>query len=418
MLTAKHASCPTHMLTIARVALVRLLDRARCIVQTRTVKPIYAAVRLEAANGILRLRATDGELSPVTHMPVEGDLPPCVVPLAELLRRVKAAQHRLCSLTLSADGQQLVLNGGSMGHTLQTLPVDEFPPVSDNPAGRSVTVDAAELVSGLRIAVRAVAREPSRYSLDGILLESDAAGTRLVATDGRRLVVVELPVVARTITGQVILPGRLVRVIEKLTTRQAGSIVLAVARPTSEPGEGLPGRVFTAGPAWVLSTDEPEGRFPRYADVMPRSHSRFAITRSALAESLAEVALAVNDEARIVRVDLSPTQLRLSASTTGVSAASATLPARFLGGGDAVIHTAFNPAYLLDAVRSLTGDTVVIDVEQNGCGYDHKVFGKPAMLHAEHDPATRWVIMPVSADLPPTRENLGSNFKPEYADAS
>jgi hypothetical protein len=34
-----------------------------------------------------------------------------------------------------------------------------------------------------------------------------------------------------------------------------------------------------------------------------------------------------------------------------------------------VIRTAFNPAYLLDALKSLTGDAVVIDIDQNGYPY-------------------------------------------------
>jgi len=34
-------------------------------------------------------------------------------------------------------------------------------------------------------------------------------------------------------------------------------------------------------------------------------------------------------------------------------------------------------------------------------------------LYAEHDPATRWVVMPVHAGFEPTRANLGSNF-PAY----
>jgi len=140
------------------------------------------------------------------------------------------------------------------------------------------------------------------------------------------------------------------------------------------------------------------------------SNSRFAIEREGLVELLSEVALATSDDSKMVRLDLSPQQARLSAASAGVGESAAVLPVKFLGGGDAVIRTAFNPAYLLDALKSLAGDTVVIDIDQNGYGCDRKVFGKPAILYVEHDPATRWVVMPVNAGLPATRENLGSNF--------
>ena len=410
MLTVVHPSTQTSALEVSRATLVETLDRARHVVPARFPKPILTCVHLEASGNWLRLRATDGDLALFTQMPVEGELPACVVPFAELTRRLKASKHPTCALSLSASGEQLLLNGGRVGHTLHTLPPDEFPPVNDAYVGQTVTIDAAELVTALRIVEPAVARESSRYAIDGVLLESDDKGTRLVATDGRRLVVVGLHAVESEFTGRVILPGRLVRLVEKLTEKHTDYLVLSVARQKAKNGEEIPGQLFAAGPDWLLSTYEPEGRFPLYQDVTPQSHSKFAIDRGALVELLAEVALATSDDSKMVRLDLSPQQVRLSAASAGVGESSAVLPARFLGGGDAVIRTAFNPAYLLDALKSLSGDTLIIDVDQNEFGCDHKVFGKPAILYAEHDPVTRWVVMPVNAGLAATRANLGSNF--------
>jgi len=410
MLTVVQASTQASALEVSRVALVDTLDRARHVVPTRFPKPILTCVRLEAVDNWLRISATDGELALFTQMPVEGELPACVVPFAELSRRLKASKQATCALSLSANGEQFLINGGRVAHTLHTLPVDDFPPVNDAYVGETVSIDAAELVGALRIANLAVAKETSRYAIDGVLLESDQKGTRLVATDGRRLVVVGLHVAECEFTGRVILPGRFVRLIEKLTEKHTDYLVLSIARQKTEKGEEVPGHLFAAGPDWLLSTYEPEGRFPLYEDVMPRSHSRFAVQRDTLMESLSEVALATSDDSRMVRIDLSPKQVRLSAESAGIGESSATLAGKFLGGGDAVIHTAFNPAYLLDALKSLSGDTLIIDVDQNGFGCDRKVFGKPAIIYAEHDPVTRWVVMPVNAGLPATRENLGSNF--------
>ena len=417
MLSVVQASTRASALEVSRATLVDTLDRARHVVPTRFPKPILMCVRLEAADNWLRISANDGDMALFTQMPVDGELPSCVVPFAELTRRLRASKHATCALSLSAGGEQLLINGGRVEHALHTLPVDDFPPVNDAYVGQTVSIDAAELVAALRIANLAVAKETSRYAIDGVLLESDKKGTRLVATDGRRLVVVGLHVAESEFTGRAILPGRFVRLIEKLTEKHTDYLVLSIARQKTEKGEEVPGHLFAAGPDWLLSTYEPEGRFPLYEDVMPRSHSRFAVPREALIESLSEVALATSDDSKMVRIDLSPQQVRLSAESAGIGESSAMLGAKFLGGGDAVIHTAFNPAYLLDALKSLTGDTLIIDVDQNGFGCDRKVFGKPAIIYAEHDPVTRWVVMPVNAGLPATRENLGSNFKEEMADA-
>jgi len=117
----------------------------------------------------------------------------------------------------------------------------------------------------------------------------------------------------------------------------------------------------------------------------------------------------------MVRLDLRPQELLLQAEAPGVGSSEAKLPSEFLSGGDAMIRTAFNPAYLLDALKTLDSDAVVIDVGQNGYGSDHKVFSKPALIYDRYNAVVRWVLMPVNAGLEATRENLGSNY-PEHLD--
>jgi DNA polymerase-3 subunit beta len=414
MLAAEQTTTTTTAIESSRAALVALLDRAKHVVPARLPKPILTCVRLEASDGLLRLQATDGELSLYAHRQVDGELPACVVPLAELIRRLKASKHRTCSLSLSNGGQRLLVNGGRVEHALQTFDPADFPVVPSQLNGDSIEVDAAELVHAVKVASHAVAKEPSRYAIDGILFESNDKGSRLVATDGRRLVMVELRNCGE-LDDQVLLPYRFCRLIDKLTARDTDFLALAVHRETNEKGESLAGRIFAAGPDWVLSTYECDGRFPIYRDVMPRTQSKFAIPRGALVQTLAEVALTTNEESRMVRLDLGPQELLLRAEAPGVGSSEARLPSEFLGGGDAVIRTAFNPAYLLDALKTVDSDAVIVDVGQNGYGSDRTVFSKPALIYDRYNAVVRWVLMPVNAGLEATRENLGSNY-PEHLD--
>ena len=412
MLIAEQTLTQTCAVELSRAALVALLERAKRVVPARFPKPILMCVHLEVTEGLLRLQATDGELSLYAHLPVDGELPVCVVPLAELIRRLKASKHPTCSLSLSDDGEQLLVNGGRVEHALRTFDPTEYPVVPSELSGDSIEVDAAELVHAVRVTSPAVAKEPSRYAIDGILLESNEEGSRLVATDGRRLVMAELRN-AGELDDQALMPHRFCRLIDKLTARDTDFLAIAVHREKTEKGDTLPGRIFAAGPDWVLSTYECDGRFPMYRDIVPRSHSRFALERSQLVETLTEVSIATNEESRMVRLDLGPQELVLSAEAPGIGSSEAKLPTEFLGGGDAIIRTAFNPAYLLDALKTLCSESVVIDIDQNGCGADGTVFGKPALIYDRYDAVVRWVLMPVNAGLEATRENLGSNY-PEH----
>ena len=415
MLTLVKPETDTQSISLARANLICLLDRARQVVPTRYPKPILTCVNLKAADGWLYVKATDGDLALFTQTPVEGELPECVVPCGELIKRAKASKTPTCTLRLSDDGSQLIINGGRVEHSLQTLDAEEFPVVASGYLGDSVSVDAAELCGGLHVAACAVANDPSRYALDGILLESDDQGTRLVSTDGRRLVMVELQTVESEIFGQAILPSRMARLIEKFTDKQTDYLVLTVQRRTNEKKAPLPTRLFAAGPDWLLSTYEPDGRFPLFRDVVPHSHSKFAIDRKQLRETLTEVSLATNLESRMVQLDLGPQELLLSATAPGVGNSEAALPVEFLSGGDNQIRTAFNPAFLLDALKTLDSSTIILDIDQNSYSRDGSVFSKPALIYDRYNPVARWVLMPVNAGLEATRENLGSNY-PEHMD--
>ena len=196
--------------------------------------------------------------------------------------------------------------------------------------GDSIEVDAAELVHAMKVASHAVAKEPSRYAIDGILLESNEKGSRLVATDGRRLVTVELRNCG-DLGDQALLPHRFCRLIDKLTDRNTDFLAIAVHRETNDKGRSLPGRIFAAGPDWVLSTYECDGRFPIYRDVVPRSHSKFALDRADLVAALTEVAITTTLDSNVVCLDLGPDELILACEAPGVGSSAARLPVEFPG---------------------------------------------------------------------------------------
>jgi DNA polymerase-3 subunit beta len=400
---------------VDRKRFLAVLDRVRAVVPTRFTKPILTGVRLESADGALQLSATDGEIKLLTQVETEGHLPLCVVSCAELARRLKVSKGDTCTLSVRTRPPRLVVNGGCVEHTLPGMLEEDFPPIPDRHEGDAVALDAEEFRTRLAAVGHAMAREPSRYAINGLLLESDKHGVRLVATDGRRLAVAELDRYDTTFQGQIIIPARVVKLIEKFAARETVPLVVAAKPNTNDKGEKLPVDLYVAGPDWLLFTPEAEGRFPLYRDVIPTSQSKFVVDRRPLIETLQEVALASSHDSNMVRVDLTPRRIQLSAKSPEVGESVAKLPARFIGEGDGTIHAAFNPAYLLDALKSLDGEQVVIDIGQNGCGCDGKVFGKPAVLYPYGNEATRCVVMPVNAGLPATRENLGSNYREDAA---
>lgn len=399
-------------ITVDRRQLLTGLTRVGWVVPRTTPKPVLQGVRLEAAEGNLRLYGTDLDIALVTSTDAEGDLPPCLVPCAELIQRVKSSKDMICTLALQDDGQRLQINNGRVTHVLNTLDLDEYPPLPAQSDGQALTLDAAELRGGLQVALRAVSTEPSRYAINGVLLESDRKGKRLVATDGRRLVVVELQRARGQFRGQVILPARLGMLVGKLIGRRPeGPVRLSVKPNTNGDGERELADLWLAGSDWMAHSREVEGHFPHYRDLVPKSHSKFVVDRHEFIETLAEVAPSRNGWNPAVRVDFGERAIRLSVDDPEVGTSSGEVSARFGGGGDAVIHTAFNHVLLMDALKALDGDRVVVDVEQNAPGPDGRVAGRPALIYGASDARIRWVVMPVGTGLPQSKETLGSNYQ-------
>ncbi len=102
--------------------------------------------------------------------------------------------------------------------------------------------------------------------------------------------------------------------------------------------------------------------------------------------------LATGDCTRGVAVSLRPRSLELSASSPEVGSASAKLPAKFLGGGDSVIHTGFDPEFLPEALCTLPDKRVIVDLAQNGYAkVDGSVVGQPALFYeAPNQLGTGW----------------------------
>ncbi len=406
-----------------RKQLLAALTRLSKVIVSRQPKPILTGVRLRAGHGQLQLAGTDLETSLVTTVNCEGALRTCVVACDELARRLKAAKSPECTLRLDGvgGGLHLMVNGGAVEHALPTFDPKEYPLVREIPDGGHFLCAPAEFKAGLGTALLATAHEPSRYAIEGLLLESDKAGTRLVATDGRRMVVCELPEVEGPFRGTAILPRQLATVAQKLIEPKvdANVVIRIKPNPPTKDAKGQeqpePADVYIGGPRWLLWSREPEGTFPRYRDVIPASQSRFAIDRRRFIELIQEVSLATDLCNRGITIDLSADRVTVSAGSGEIGTASGSVPAEFIGGGgDNHIVTGFNPSFLLDALRSIPDDRVIIDVGQNKCspGSD-TVSGCPALVYGEGSQATRWVLMPINAGLPPSKETLGSDYVPD-----
>jgi DNA polymerase III subunit beta len=301
----------TYTLSVDRKPLLAALGRIQPVIPRHCIKPLLLGVRLEAADGKLKLSANDLSMHIQTSVHADGALPACLVPFEELAGRIKIMREDRCQLQYDPGKKRITLNGGACAHSINTWELADYPPLPSEPKGETLTLAGADLGQKLAIVLKAAATSPGRYSNDGVLLESDEGGARLAATDGRRLVVAELSKRSGGFRGQALLLSGLVKLLIKLLAKAPADteICLLVDGRDDQKGEELPARLHISGGDWSLWCDEREGSFPEYRKVMPQSHSRFVVERAALVEAIRQVALASKADQRVLRLELSPRRI-------------------------------------------------------------------------------------------------------------
>ncbi|MFH1186273.1 MAG: DNA polymerase III subunit beta [Chloroflexota bacterium] len=156
------------------------------VIPKRGYVQILANVRMSRANGIITLDAQNGETGIRCECtPYLGEDFVTLVPFTDLK---PVAKMKAPVFTFDAERKFLIVDGGDEGKTeipcLDPLDYPDFPKPLE---GESLSFLAGQIPAAFTQVKHAVAKCVTRYALIGVLLESNAKGIRLVATDGHRL---------------------------------------------------------------------------------------------------------------------------------------------------------------------------------------------------------------------------------------
>jgi len=173
-------------LTAPREDFLSPLQSVIGVVERRQTMPVLANVLLSARENRLSITGTDLEVELVATSMVNvaqgGDI---TVPGRKLLDIFKALPEQ-ASVTLSTEGERIVVKAGRSRFTLSTLPAAEFPLVEEINAQQTLTVGQGEFRRLIEKTHFSMAQQDVRYYLNGLLLETEGTSLRAVATDRDR----------------------------------------------------------------------------------------------------------------------------------------------------------------------------------------------------------------------------------------
>jgi DNA polymerase III subunit beta len=345
-------------------ASLQLVSRA---VASRPTHPVLANVLLtaDAATGRLSLTGFDLNLGIQTSLAAAVEGSGAITLPSRLFGEIISRLSSDSPITLSCgDAEELVeLTSLSGSYQMRGMPADDFPDLPLVQSGTPIRIDAEALVKGLRATLFASSSDEAKQLLTGVHLRLDDDGLECAATDGHRLAVLRLANITESpaatavepVEGEpfaVTVPARSLRELERLLT----------GRPSSEPLSLFcdRGQVVVLWADQVLTSRTLDGTYPNYRQLIPESFNRrIVLDRRGFVSALERVAVLADQHNNVIKISSDPAagKVMIRADAQDVGSGSESLAAEISG---EEIEIAFNVRYLLDGVKAMNADQVVL----------------------------------------------------------
>ncbi len=335
---------------VSRESLLKGIQTTYPVVPNRSTLPILSHLLLETHKDALHLIGTDLELGISSTIPAEVQEEGAVaVPAKRLHDLIKELPNIDLSLTAKKN-HQMTLECDRALFKIMGLPKEEFPRLPRLENQDSLIIDQGVLQTMLSLTAFAVSHDESRYVLTGILLISKGNWLRLVATDGRRLALIQREALTPSKNDhQAVVPFKAINELHRLLgDGQTVKISLKENQIS-----------FDLGNTQIISRLI-EGKFPNYEQVIPQeSPQKLSISRESLLLAARRISLWTTQDSPSIRFDLKPNQLIVSKQTPEVGEAHEELQADYKGSEFSI---GFNPTYLVDVLKTLPDGEVEMEL--------------------------------------------------------
>ena len=326
--------------------LLRPLQIVSGIVERRHTLPILANILIRKEGEAVSFLSTDTEIQIVTHAEIgTNEENTTTTVAARKLLDILRALPDTSDIAISQNDKRLVVQAGKSRFSLQTLPADDFPIVSQ-PAEyeTSVTVSQKALKNLLGMVYFSMAQQDIRYYLNGLLLQVDGNKMTAVATDGHRLAFCQMETDQEFSKNDVIIPRKTILELQRLLEDSDEPVRIDFSG----------GQVrFVFGDVELISKLV-EGKFPDYTRVIPKGYkNKFTLSREQLQRALQRAAIMTSDKFKGIRCILAPGSLKISSTNADQEEAIEEIELDY--GGDS-IDIGFNVTYLLDVLGNLKNE--------------------------------------------------------------
>ncbi len=335
---------------VGKSALMEGLQKVLNVVSLRTTLPILSNVLIEADKSSLTLTTTDLEVGVRCKVDAKvAKTGSSTLPARRLSSIVRELPDGAIQVEID-DKDNASVKSGSSFFKIVGLSKDEFPPMPKAEGKHSYKMEQVAFREMLRKTSYAASTDETRYVLNGVLLSFKGGKLTMVATDGRRLALVEQEIdFPDDAQGDMILPTKAVAELTQVLGDE-GELTLGATDNQI---------MFQFDDVLVVSKLI-DGTFPNYKQVIPaQCEERVTVERESLFTALRRVSLVTTDKSNAAKLTFGKNKVVISMSTPDVGEAEESLPVKYDGKEFSV---AFNPEYMMDPLKTLTSDEIFLEL--------------------------------------------------------
>lgn len=350
-------------LTIPKADLTRVLTTVGRVVEARNIIPILSNVLLTASAGRLQVTGTDLDIVATDSTPAEVIAPGSLCVDAKLLSDI--AKKAGGDVTLSLEGDQLIVKSGRSRFALPTLPAEDFPSLDGGTFDAQFEIDLAALFAPVAFAI---STEETRYYLNGVFLHTHDENLRAVATDGHRLSRHQIAYPGEDAFKGIIVPRKTVGLLPK------GTVSVSVSESKI--------RISTGD--FVITSKLVDGTFPDYERVIPTGNDKVAVFDSnAMRSAAARVSVVSSERGRAVKLAFADGAATLTVNNPDSGSATEEVAVSY---DSDPLEIGFNSQYLTELVGIFPAGDIRLALADSG---------SPSLFTSEKAPELLAVLMPM-----------------------
>ena len=337
-------------LKIVRSEFLNGLKSVQNIVAGKGSLPILQNVLLEAGEKSIKMTTTDLDISIKAECEcevLEGGA--TTLPVKLLFNAITKVAEGEVEIDVD-DKERASISAGNARYKLVGMPESEFPRLPKDEEAYAYQLPQQTFKEMLRKVSYAASQDDTRRTLKGVLMSFKDSKLTMVATDGRRLALIEKEIeFPKDAEKDIVLPSKAVSELQRSINGEEDISMMVQKTQISFKLDNL-----------MIYSKLMEDAYPNYRQVIPKETvEHIVVDRQLLLDALDRASVMTMDEAHSTKLIFESGKLTVTSAASDIGEAKDVVPIKYAG---EKIEIMFNPTYVMDPLKAIEDDEVSINL--------------------------------------------------------